>query len=437
MPAARSAQRMAAAALLACALLGLAANAIVWRADRADRRGDFATAVRWRPSVPIYHRHWGEALLLRSPSEAETQLLLAAKLDPLDPLTVADLTAVELALGNTPRALAVNQNRPGLPSFSDHWRLANLFLARGDQPGFWREVQVAARLAPQQDFPAIVGRALTATHWDFPQLAAALPRDSNNAAISYLRAAVEHGDARAAASGADWLTRLPPDPAFAADRQAALADWLAAVWHQWPEQAGTAPALRTEAELMPGLQKSAAPPFLADANFDPAYASRLPLPAADPTSSLREVLAWRWPFAAGLRASTVHTGDLSHPTAAEFRLDGTQPDNADLAQQALIVPAGTSLRLQAWARSLAGVPARGFSLDLRAADGTPIASLPLAAGPAWQSAQVSFTLPAAPAGLRSLRLVVHLHRPLGERAFQGAILVTGMNVTGVGAPGMQ
>jgi len=421
-------QRLAATVVLLAALLGLAANFIVWRADAADRRGAYATAVGWRPSVPIYHRHWGEALLLRSPRQAEAQLLIAQKLDPLDPLTVADLTTVELALGNWPRALALNQNRPGLPSFPDYWRLANLYLSRGDLPGFWRQLQVAARLAPQQDFPGIFGRALTATRWDFSQLESALPHDSNNAAISCLRAAVEHSDVRAAAAAADWLTRLPPDPAFAAERQNVLADWLAAVWHQWPEQAISAPALRAEAELMPGLRKSTAPPFLADADFDPAVTSRLPRPASDPVSPLRAVLAWGWPAVPGLRAGAVETGDATHPTAAELRLDGTQPDDADLAQQVLIVPAGAALRLHAWSRSLADVPARDLSLALRNADGTPVASLPLAANPSWQSAQTSLTLPAAPDRLRTLRLVIHLHRPLGERAFQGAILVTGVGV---------
>src|SRR5690348_2525466 len=78
-------RRWTALALLLLALAGAAWTVVVWRADAADRHGNYARAVRWRSNVALYRRHWGEALLLSSPRRAETQLLAAVRLDPYDP----------------------------------------------------------------------------------------------------------------------------------------------------------------------------------------------------------------------------------------------------------------------------------------------------------------------------------------------------------------
>ncbi|HUX68194.1 MAG TPA: hypothetical protein VMV31_11965 [Terriglobales bacterium] len=413
---------------VALALAALATTLVIWRADAAAALGQFALATRWRPGVAQYHRQWGEALLLRSPRQAEAQLLLAAKLDPDDPQTLADLTTVELALGNWPQALAVTRGERGrAPSFADEWRLANLFLARGDLGGFWQQAALACRRADPSYFPSIASRALSASHGDFARLRAIFPPDSAAAASAFLQAAVQAGQLPQAQAGARWLLALPPpaDRPTQAARQAALTALLLAAWQRWPDQATWVWTELGRAQLLLLPPKAPRAPFLRDGSFAIAPAPDLARLAPDRGDPLRAVLAWRWPSPPDVRFDPVATGDPAHPTAAELQFDGRQGDDVALLQQWFLAPGGAPLQLAAWSRSLAGAAA-GLSLRLRDLQGHLLGELPLPLAPGWQSAQARFALPAA--GVQTYQLSLHYHRPLGQLPLRRPVLVTGVRL---------
>ncbi|HVA64263.1 MAG TPA: hypothetical protein VNF74_11105 [Terriglobales bacterium] len=451
--------------LLALALLALAATLVIGRADSAANAGQFAAAIRWRPGVAAYHRQWGEALLLRSPPQAEAQLLQAAKLDPDDPQTFADLTTAELALGRWPQAIALTQTEQGrAPSFADAWRLANLFLARGDLAGFWQQAGVAARRADPSYFPSIASRALSASHGDFPRLRRMLPPDSVAAASAYLQAAVQAGQLPPAQAGARWLLALPPpsDAPTRAARQAALAGLLLAAWQRWPSQALGVWNDLGQAHLLPLPAKAAHAPYLRDGSFSLGARAQLAPLAPDPADPLRAVLGWRWPSPPDVGFDPVATGDATHATAAELQFDGREGDDVDLTQQWILAEAGTPLHVAAWSRAL-GQPQQGLSLRLSDLQGHLVGELPLPLASQWQAAQATFSwrqlgdalsasgrpLPgieartpsdhrerprqkvashlAAP-GVQTYQLSLHYHRPLGQLPLNGALLVSGLRL---------
>ncbi len=230
-------QRLVAALLLVLAGWGAVVTWIAWRADAADLREDYSRAVWWRPGVPMYHRQLGELSLMESPRVAEEQLLEALRLDPYNDLAMADITTVELALGNWPRAVAISSRQVKMePGFGDYWRLANLYLSHGDKDGFLREMTIAGRYAQPGYFLSIATRALTATNNDFARLRTALPNDSSAAASAYLTVALKFDDRAAAMEGLNWLSasRAAVDVGAADARRQALLDLLVHAWREWP-----------------------------------------------------------------------------------------------------------------------------------------------------------------------------------------------------------
>lgn len=417
--------RLLGALVLAAALWGIAATCVVWRADAAARRGDYAAAVGWRPAMPLYHRLWAEALLLRSPAQAERQLRIALRLDPDDPIAVADLSTVELSLGGWSRALTLARRAQSeSPDFANAWNLVNLDLVHGDLAGYWQGVKRAAALAAPADFPSIVARSLAASHRDFATLRRSLPADSVAAASAYLDAAVAAAqDSRAPApmDAAAWLFSLPApsDPDVAAARLRATQDLLAAAWSLWPDDVESLWRQAGARGLLPLPAKGPRPPFILHPDFSPA---------AGVPDALAPILAWQWLPPQGVRMYEVATGDAAAPTALELVLDGSQPADADIARQEFLAPAGAALHLQVRARLASPIAAGGAGLALlvRDAQGRELLRLPLALGPQWQLAQATLTLPRSPLAAYTLALV--WRRPAGVMPLQARVLLAGAQI---------
>ena len=417
--------RMCALAGFMLALVGMAATLVIWRADAAAQRGDFARAVRWRPQVGLYHRELGEVTLLTSPRDAEKQLLDAQRLDPYDPLTMADLTTTELATGEWANAVSLTQKQQQRePMFDDYWRLANLFLAHRNLPGFWQEFALAAANAQAMDFGSITSRALTASGNDFTTLRRELPPRSLPAASAFLAAAVAQSNHDAAMQGAAWLQSLgrPANAEEEGERRGAVVALLEAAWRQWPQDASGIWSAAVQNGVLPPPAKTAAPPYLADGGLDPAVYQRDRALAPDPGTELASLIGWSWTSPNGVRFYEVLTGDASHPTAGELLFDGNEGDDLDLTQQWVLLPPLTALRLSAWARDLDGSSA-GLSLQVSDRSGHVLTGLPLSTEDAWKASQILWTNPAA-AAVQSFRLALHYHRPVGALPLQHHILVT-------------
>jgi hypothetical protein len=426
-------QRVIGAGAIALAAMGAAATGVMWRADAAAEAGAYAVAAAWRPGVPLYHRELGESLLLRSPRQALAQLQIAARLDANDPLTQAELTTVELALGEPRRAAAVAAAAQGhAPGFGAAWRLANLDLARRDWAGFWRQTGRAARWAQAGDFPPLESRALTASGYAFGALRAVLPSESAPAASALLEAALAHGDAAAAAGAAHWLLGLrPAAPADLSQRRQALLDWVTTAWQRWPAQATAAWEAVRAGGLLPFAAKRPRAPYLDDGDFNPLRQEQAERVAPDPASALRAIVGWGWPGATGVRCYQVLTADAAHPSAAELAFDGDESDGVMLAQQWLLARPGATLTVTAWRRALAGAHGDGLSLQLTTPRGAVLGDLPLPLTGAWERAQAQFALPPAAAGsggVATYQLELHYRRPNGALPLHLDALVSGITV---------
>lgn len=422
-------QRWCAAGLLLLAAIGAAATVVVWRADAADQRGDFARALWWRPGVPMVQRQVAETLLFTDPAGAEAHLLRALRDNPYDASAEADLNTVELALGRWPRALAVTQAETGQQrlSFSARWRLANLYLSHADLAGFWQETALAARAAPAGAFPSLASRGLTASGYDFAALRRALPPDSVPAAAAFAQAALARGDAAACRQATAWLLGLDPEAGEAADeRRRALLALLAGAWRQRPADAGPLSARLHAAGLLPEARRAEAPALL-DGNFDPRRETAARRWSPDPAAELSAVVGWRWPFLPGLDAQAVETGDAAHPTAAFLAFDGSEADQGLAAEQWLLARGGDRLAVTAWVRRLDAADSGGLSLRLTRFDGTPVASLPLLPGDAWQTVAAQWVAPGQ--GVETLRLQIVYQRLLGHMPLHNHILVTGLRLS--------
>ncbi|HVB40311.1 MAG TPA: hypothetical protein VNE83_05390 [Terriglobales bacterium] len=436
------ARRIAALGVGVLALAGVLWTLVVWRADAGDRHRNYAAAVFWRPDVAVYRRHWGEALLLTAPARAETQLLAALRLDPYDPLTIADLTTAELALGNWPQAVVVNQARRGLnPDFTVYWRLANLWLAHRDVAGYWQQFRLAAALALPRDFAPLVSRSLTATNNDFASLRRALPQDSVPAASAYLAAAAAAGNLEAVNNGAAWLAALPlpatsattataATSTAAAARRQAMTDLLLTAWRRWPGDVPRLGAWAAAMGVLPLPAKTPAPPYIRDADFNPAdYAAARRL-APNPASELSAVLGWQTSSANAGEFEEVLTGDAAHPSAAEVTLDGSQPDRVTLAQQWLLVNGGAKLAVSVSGRLLdaqsPSISEPGLSLQLIDQQQRTVAELPLSLELRWRRFPAVWPIPGS--GVQALHLELAYHRPNGHVPMHNRALITALSI---------
>lgn len=424
------ARRWTALALLLVALAGVAWTLVVWRADAADRHNDFARAVWWRPDVALYRRHWGEALLLVSPERAEMQLLAAVRLDPYDPLAIADLTSAELALGNWPRAVAANQpaRRTRPPDFYTYWRLANLFLSHGDMGGYWQQTRLAAALAPAADFASIVSRSLTASDADFTALRRALPDGSIAAASAYLAAAAQAGNLEAVNEAVAWLQALPAPatPGLAAQRRQAMRELVLTAWRRWPQDAAHLDQAAVALDAIPAPAKGAAAPFILNPAFTPAAFVAARQAAPDPGSDISALVDWQLASTSGIQLHSVETGDAAHPTAADIGLDSFQPDDAAIAQQWFLAPGGASLTLSVTGRQLQNQPQQGMQLRVSDFDNHVIATLPLALTTVWQDFSRRVALPGS--GVQAWRLQLHYQRPRGQMPMNNHVLLTAVGL---------
>jgi hypothetical protein len=424
-------RRVIAVGAMALAAMGAAATGVMWRADAAAQAGEYAIAARWRPGVALYRREWGESLLLRAPQRALEQLRIAARLDPRDPLTQADLTTAELATGAAAAAAAAAEAQARGPGFGAAWRLANLDLARGDRAGFWRQTRRAAGRAQPGDFAPLESRALTATDYDFAALRRALPAHSAPAASTLLQQALADHNAAAARSAAAWLLGLRPAAAEREQRRLALLAWVAAAWRQWPAQAAGVEHAVAAAGLLPLGAKRARAPYLSDGNFNPLREAAITRVAPDANSGLRAIVGWRWPGAAGVRFYQVLTADPAHPSAAEFGFDGDEPDDVPLAQQWLLARPGATLTLRAWTRALGGASGGGLSVRLTTLQGAVLGEIPLPLGASWRLTQGTLRTPAAStsaAGAEAYALELHYRRPNGELPLHLDALVSGVEL---------
>ncbi|HET9784965.1 MAG TPA: hypothetical protein VFP94_08425, partial [Terriglobales bacterium] len=400
-------QRWCAAGLLLLTMTGAAATVVVWRADAAAQRGDFARALWWRPGVPMYQRQLAESLLFTDPVAAETHLLRALRSNPYDAAALADLNTVELALGRWPRALAITAAETSQQqlSFAARWRLANLYLAHADLPGFWQQMTLAARTAPPAAFLPMSSRALTASDYDFAALRRSLPAASIAAAAAFAEAAVERGHQDACRDAAEWLLSLHPalDTEDAATRRRALLQLLTADWQHWPAAVGKMEAQLAAAAVLPAARPSP-PPGLLDGDFDPRYESALRRLSPNAGAELSAILGWRWPDFPGLDAHQVTTGDSSHPTAAYLSFDGSEHDQGLAAEQWLLARGGADLSASLWTRRLDDAASGGLNLRLTRLDGAVIAETPLFPGDAWQQATAQWKLPGQ--DIETLRLQI-------------------------------
>jgi hypothetical protein len=422
-------QRACAAGLLLLAVAGAAATVVVWRADAADLRGDFARALWWRPRVPMYQRQVAETLLFNDPAAAEAHLLRALRDDPYDNSAAADLDTVELELGRWPRALALTQAETGRQAlnFAARWRLANLYLSHADLTGFWQQAALASRFAPAGVFPSLVNRALTASGNDFTALRRALPPASVPAAAAFAQAAAERGDSAACRQAAAWLLGLEPDTAEAdAERRRALLALLTNAWRQRPSDAGPLSVRLHAAGLLPDARPADTPALL-DGDFDPRREAAARLSSPDPAAELSAVVGWRWFSLPGLDAQQVETGDATHPTAAYFAFDGSQADQGLAAEQWLLARGGDRLAVTAWVRRLDPADSGGLGLRLARLDGAPVAGLPLLPGDGWQAVTAAWRVPGQ--GMQTLRLQIVYQRPLGQMPLHNRILLTGLRLT--------
>ncbi|HEY8055392.1 MAG TPA: hypothetical protein VIE13_05725 [Terriglobales bacterium] len=422
-------QRWCAAGLLLLTAVAAVATVVVWRADAADQRGNFAAALWWRPSVALYQRHMAESLLFTNPESAQAHLLSALRSNPYDTAAMADLNTVDLALGRWPRALALTQaetDQQGL-SFPARWRLANLYLAHADLPGFWQQMTIAARTAPAAAFLPMVSRALTASGFDFDALRRSLPPDSVAAAAAFAAAAVERGHPTACQTAAAWLLDLHPDQQDEQNLRAqALLNLLSSTWQRWPAGVPPLASRLVAAGIMPAARPAHGPGLL-DPDFDPRLQPAERRLSPDVAAGLSAIVGWRWPNFPGLDAHPVATGDPAHPTAAYFGFDGSEPDQGLAAEQWLLMQGGGDLSLSAWTRDLDAVPAAGLRLRLSRPDGSPIADTPLLPGERWQPVSAQWHLPGE--GIEALRLQIIYQRPLGQTPLHNRILVTHFRLT--------
>ncbi len=411
------------------AVLGMAGTGVEWRAEAAARGGEFARAAAWRPDVAAYHRQWAETLLLRSPRQAEQQLLVARRLDPDDPLTTPDLTMAELSLGQWRQAVAtVADTRDRSRQFSHWWLLANLYLAHQDVDAFFRNARLAASAAPEPALAPVISRALTASGGNFGRVRQMLPASSSAAAGDLLLAAVAAGNATAARGAAQWMASLPapPQAAGVALRQRAANNYLVASWRRWPQQAANAWSQLAGAGLLPAPAKAAGAPYLRDGSFEPALTARIAGRAPVADSDLRAVLGWRWSNAPGTRWNAVEAGGAGHATAAEVALDGSQPEGCDLLRQWLLASGGARIEVRALLRNLTARPEQGLSLRLERLDGTVVGEAPLRLAATWQTSAAPLAVPGA--GVEAFQLVLHYQRPLGELPMQTRFLITGVEL---------
>jgi len=421
-------QRIVAGLLLVLAGCGAILTWVAWRADAADLRADYARAVWWRPGVPMYHRQLGELNLMESPKLAEKELLEALRLDPYNDLAMADITTVELALGNWPRAVAFSSQQVGVePGFGDHWRLANLYLSHGDQDGFWRETSIAARYADSEYFPSMVVRALTSTNHDFARLRSALPAGSAAAASAYLGAALKFNNHDAALYGLSWVAGLPvPNNDPTADaRRKALLDLYVHAWRAWPQDVPRIGQQLQAAGLLGEVAKTGTAPYLLDGNFSPEEQERLATIAGDPAEELRAVLGWQWNSPPGVRFYAVHTNNAQHPSAAEFIFDGTEADDTDLTRQ-WILSAGGTKHANAWVQRLDESQSNGLSLRIASLQGALAGEIELKASGNWTRASGALQLPAS--SQSAWQVSLHYHRIPGEVPLRGSIVVSGVSI---------
>lgn len=407
----------------------MAATCVEWRAETAARHGAFAVAAAWRPDVAANHRQWAEALLVRSPREAEQQLLIAERLDPADPQTAADLAMAELSLGQWRQAVATVARAPDASrQFSHWWLLANLELAHGDLDGFFRNAPRAVAAAPETALAPVISRALTASGEDFERVRQLLPEASSAAASDFLLAAVAAGNGRAALDAAHWLESLPapPDAAGRALRQHAANRYLVASWRYWPAQAANAWSDLEPAGLMPQPVKRARAPYLRDGDFAPALTTRIANRAPVADSDLRAALGWRWSNAAGTRWDAVEASAPGHVTAAEIAFDGSEPEDCDLLRQWVLAPGGARLEVRALLRNLTTRPEQGLSLRLERLDGAVVGVAPLRLAASWMLSAAPLAIPGE--GAQVFQLVLHYQRPLGELPMQTRILITGVEL---------
>lgn len=420
-------QRIVAGLLLGVAVCGAGVTWIAWRADAADARGDYARAVWWRPGVPMYHRQLGELNLMVSPRAAEEQLLEALRLDPYNDLATADITTVELALGNWPRAVAITSRQTRLePGFDDHWRLANLYLSHGDKDGFWQETTIAARYAKPENFRSIAVRALASTNRDFARLRTALPPESAAAASAYLSTALQFDDRAAALDGLGWVAALPVsgNVAGASARRQAMLDLYVHAWRTWPDDVERVGQQLQAAGILDTVKNGRAP-YLLDGSFSPGQDQLLARNGANMTEDLRPVLGWQWSSQPGVRYYAVYTGNTQHPTAAEFIFDGTESEDIDLTRQ-WILSAGGVKHASAWVRRLDDSPSNGLSLRIATLDGRQAGAIELKASGDWMHAVGDLELPAS--ATRAWQVSLHYHRLAGEVPLRGSIAVSGVSI---------
>ena len=417
------------APVLALALAGILSTVVIWRADSASRRGDYARAVWWRPDVAIYRRLLGESLLINSPALAEKQLLESVRLNPYDPQTTADLTTVELALGNWNAATTVTRNQQHRePGFDDDWRMANLLLTHGDLPGFWVQVQRACPLAEPEYFTSIVSRSLTASKNDFNRLRQVLPPQSVAAASAYLSAAVQAGDYQASHAGAQWLLGLPAasDPASGPAREQALFQFLTTAWQRWPGESSTVWTELNRAGLIQTPPKTPGSPFLRDADFSPRNYIALRQIVSDPAQPLSAILGWQWSSLPGIQFHEVDTGEGHYPTAAEFIFDGSEAQDAALPDQWLLADGGSLIHVSLAGRMLNPVNAQGLSLQLLDMNQHLLAEIPVTLTQSWSTTQGTFTVPGS--GVGAYVLAFHYHRPNGQLPLNNSLLVSALRL---------
>lgn len=446
-----------AAILASLSLAGLGAVAIrTWGADAAmghlQQPGLKSAQVlralrharRLRPDLSQTWRLEASVLSFDSPHQAERLARQAVRLNSLNWHNWHTLAMIELQLGDSraarndlTRAIAYDRG------FEAHYQLANLAWLLGDRPMFWRQMQAALAIAPQNDLPPAM-RTLFELVGPHPHhLLEILParRTRPLAEAVHFLIGTHH------LCAADRAWRRMPCPSYRRTECQARSLELSQAWLQL--------AMQPAVNLISGKKLPAASTQAAPARLGAAQKKHKAAPEKfkfmPPAASLRRAMrVWNAAIARHLmRAAPVQYGEVADanfhypwrgvfawqpgsepdnvrvqyaPPAnnrVEVRLSGWEPSQLNLLSEWVPLGSGTGrYQIAISSQGSVGGSKHGMQLRILLPGGRTLYMLPLRARSGWRQDSGKFHVPR---GTRLIQVALAYQRPYGSALMRGRV----------------